>query len=77
MMSHDYICYECQQTPGGDWGKHGSVVVYHDSRPHRGVPFRCPVCGGKGSVPAGFYGLSNTTNDEICRTCGGTGVIWG
>jgi hypothetical protein len=40
------------------------------SRPHT-----CPVCGGKGTVPAGFY--ENTIGSEDCRTCGGKGVIWG
>lgn len=43
----------------------------------------CPVCGGKGIVPNGFYisvGASNyyTTNStasETCRSCGGKGYI--
>ena len=43
----------------------------------------CPVCGGKGLVPNGFYisvGASNyyTTNStapETCRSCGGKGYI--
>lgn len=46
-------------------------------------PFVCPVCGGKGIVPNGFYNSLNnywsttSTTPEKCRTCDGTGVIWG
>lgn len=44
------------------------------------VPFRCPVCGGRGIVPNGFYMIyADTTNSstaEPCRTCNGRGVIW-
>ena len=46
----------------------------------------CPVCGGKGLVPNGFYdvGLSNSINypqkttsatSETCRSCQGKGYI--
>jgi hypothetical protein len=47
------------------------------------IPHRCPVCGGSGLVPEGFYlqtsGYWSTTGTmmEQCRTCGGTGVVWG
>ena len=38
----------------------------------------CPVCKGKGLVPAGFYSvyypISNTP-DEVCRSCEGKGYI--
>lgn len=45
------------------------------------VPFKCPVCGGRGIVPGGFYtALSNTwlsnCTSEQCRQCGGRGIIW-
>ena len=45
-------------------------------------PYCCPVCGGKGLLPHGFYIPSKafsscSTEPETCRTCGGTGVIWG
>lgn len=43
---------------------------------------RCPVCGGKGLVPNGFYlavGTSyystTSTSPETCRSCGGRGYI--
>ena len=44
-------------------------------------PYCCPVCGGRGKVPAGFYDVwgktTNTTNlTDTCRTCGGTGIVW-
>ena len=43
-------------------------------------PVRCPVCGGNGMVPNGFYntvtGVGSTTsiNPETCLTCNGSGV---
>lgn len=43
-------------------------------------PYRCPVCGGRGIVPNGFYMIyADTTYSstaEPCRTCNGRGVIW-
>lgn len=39
----------------------------------------CPVCKGRGTVPAGFYkpGVPTKIDAErvTCRGCGGTGVI--
>lgn len=42
----------------------------------------CPVCGGKGLVPNGFYMTVGTwhysttnTSPETCRSCGGKGFI--
>ena len=41
----------------------------------------CPVCGGKGIVPNGFYlvGVNNysttSTTPERCRSCNGLGYI--
>ena len=42
----------------------------------------CPVCGGKGLVPTGFYTAIGTpyysttnTSPETCRSCGGKGYI--
>lgn len=44
-------------------------------------PYCCPVCGGKGIVPSGFYsfpgnfgGVTNTCA-ETCRACNGKGII--
>lgn len=42
---------------------------------------KCPVCGGRGIVPPGFYNLdtSSTTaanSVETCRSCQGSGVIY-
>lgn len=42
---------------------------------------QCPVCSGRGFVPAGFYiGVTETistggASHETCRACGGNGVI--
>lgn len=38
----------------------------------------CPVCEGRGNVPAGFYGrmVSSTgTGPETCQTCDGKGIL--
>lgn len=38
------------------------------------TPSRCPVCEGRGTVPAGFY-TAGATDAETCRTCGGSGMV--
>ena len=44
-------------------------------------PYVCVVCSGRGSVPANFYNdaslTSFSTARETCRSCSGTGVLWG
>ena len=46
------------------------------------IPHRCPVCGGNGFVPNGFYiqimgsWSTNSTTPETCRSCNGTGILW-
>ena len=39
-------------------------------------PHTCPVCGGTGQVPAGFYVPEATTVPDVCRSCNGSGVLW-
>ena len=47
------------------------------------LPYRCPVCRGNGQVDNGFYNQttgdwsSTSTAPETCRSCQGTGVVWG
>jgi len=42
---------------------------------------KCPVCGGNGLVPNGFYTqtlgrwLTSSTGGETCRSCGGKGYV--
>lgn len=52
-------------------------------RPHI-TPHKCPICCGTGVVPIGYYSgyrssLSSTTagTTEPCRSCTGTGIVWG
>lgn len=52
--------------------------------PSSKMPFCCPVCEGKGKVAAGFYsaiGVSSWAVSDItpeaCRSCNGTGMVWG
>lgn len=46
-------------------------------------PYTCPVCGGNGIVPNGFYlstsghVLTSSATPEQCKSCSGTGVLWG
>jgi rubrerythrin len=47
------------------------------------IPYRCPVCWGNGIVPNGFYlstsgqNLVSDAAPEKCRSCNGTGIVWG
>ncbi len=47
------------------------------------APHLCPVCNGNGLVPNGFYmqtsghWLTSSITPEACRSCGGTGIVWG
>ena len=46
-------------------------------------PYKCPVCFGTGAVASGFYSsttgvwTSTSTSTEVCRSCFGTGIVWG
>lgn len=42
-------------------------------------PHKCPVCGGTCKVPVGFYDdrAGGIDNREPCRSCNGTGIVWG
>lgn len=43
------------------------------------TPHRCPVCGGRGTVPGSLYtGLTGATGTTwvMCRTCRGRGIVW-
>jgi hypothetical protein len=47
------------------------------------IPHRCPVCGGRGKMPRGFFdsveGLPYSTSDltpDQCRPCLGSGILW-
>ena len=48
------------------------------------TPHRCPVCEGRQTVPEWFYMVqpggyptSSGVGTTPCRTCNGTGVLWG
>lgn len=41
------------------------------------VPYTCPVCQGKQTVPDGFYDELPGTGRVVCRSCNGTGILWG
>lgn len=43
--------------------------------------YKCPVCEGKGQVPAGFYYTNAAptvinTSPELCKSCGGKGIVF-
>ena len=40
----------------------------------------CPICGGKGKTPPGFYtpetgSMSTSAAWETCRGCSGSGIV--
>jgi hypothetical protein len=47
------------------------------------APHLCPVCKGNGLVPNGFYmqtsghWSTSSITPEKCRSCNGTGIVWG
>ena len=45
------------------------------------TPHACPICGGKGFVPNGFYkdeagSQTISISPETCQTCGGNCILW-
>lgn len=46
-------------------------------------PYCCPVCLGRGHVGNSFYKstgdswTSSSTEFETCKSCDGSGVVWG
>lgn len=45
--------------------------------------YRCPVCEGRGHVPAGFYSSVpgvpysvSSLSPEPCQACGGRGIVF-
>ena len=74
----DFLKYDDRVTfyPEGYWGDCTPITI-------KKQPYVCPVCHGKGIVPNGFYNSTgnvwvvSTTAPEKCRSCNGTGVVWG
>lgn len=55
------------------------AMTYTAAQQQAGIPFRCPVCNGSGTVPCNFYTQSDTTNMASpvqCKSCSGTGIVW-
>ena len=81
VTGRHYYCYEASPTALTTW------VVCDECEakkriPAKTIPYTCPICGGKGKVQNGFYsvmGYGSTTNasPENCRSCNGTGIVWG
>lgn len=71
---------------GMNWPPRTNCLHSIQPRPRK-IPFcsdvvRCPVCLGKGYVPAGIYNVAgalswtaSTANVEPCRTCDGLGMV--
>lgn len=61
-------------------GPGGAVVTLHCC-PSYPCWMRCPVCGGNGQVPNGFYEqtggrwITASTTPEKCRACDGRGIV--
>jgi len=58
----------------------GVAVTLHPEKNKK--PYRCPVCAGAGTVARAMYdgGLSSLSTDASrasCKSCAGSGVLWG
>ena len=71
-----------EKIGGGGWKEQtysSPIFTIKESK----QPHTCPVCFGKGIVPNNFYLFANptwtstNTAPETCRSCGGSGVVWG
>jgi hypothetical protein len=77
------VCPDCQRTTSGDCGQHGPWLTSHvtGTPTTTPTPHVCPVCQGRQVVPIGFYSLfsdsANIAAPEPCRTCDGSGIVWG
>lgn len=46
-------------------------------------PHKCPICVGNQTIVTGYYRPTgnvlhgNGYEEETCRTCNGTGIVWG
>ena len=42
------------------------------------MPHKCPVCKGRGQMPAGFYEVGGIDGAKrvACRSCAGNGLVW-
>lgn len=72
----------CRTTSGGGHEPHCPFSGGNQAARAR-RPYVCPVCRGNGLVPNGWYARTNgnwsaaDTTSERCRSCLGTGLIWG
>ena len=73
------VCGSPAETTDGWCGRCCQPQVFYAPK----TCAKCPVCEGKGMVPAGFYGAIGaehwtvgTLTPEPCRSCNQTGVVW-
>ena len=77
----EYLCLDPEEIKTNVNKKPDKNTIMN--REHSKYPFVCPVCGGNGLVPNGFYSQTGgqwsttDTTPEECRTCNGTGIVWG
>ena len=68
-------CPDCDRLTAGCCPLH--TTTFYPQMPSRAAV--CPVCGGKGTVSAGFYsvppGSSTNAMPETCRSCDGRGYV--
>jgi hypothetical protein len=69
-----HVCKRPMLLDMGDW----QHPMYQAIATPQTRPYRCPVCEGRGHVPAGFYtgGWGAGTSPETCQSCQSSGVLW-
>lgn len=57
-----------------------NIPLEYPLQPSSLQPHRCPVCEGTGQVWSTFYEYGSVTtaiSKVTCRSCGGSGIVWG
>jgi len=40
------------------------------------IPYKCPICDGRGTVTGNFYYQHTTEASTRCKSCSGNGIVW-
>lgn len=81
QFNHKESCLMAGEVPADSMCSACGAIGPSPPKPIRyPFPHCCPVCGGRGQVQIGFYmssAVGYETGHESCRSCSGTGILWG